>query len=93
MENHFELYLLALAGVAIHYIKDWVNHNKQGKKYGWQKALPTAVLSIITSLVMVYLRDDIKDLYVITPFSALIIGYVGNSLLFSFIDAKKPADV
>jgi hypothetical protein len=27
---------------------------------------------------------------VVTPFGALVLGYIGNSVLFSFIDAKKP---
>jgi hypothetical protein len=36
------------------------------------------------------LKDDISDLYVITPFGALVLGYIGNSVFFSFVDAKKP---
>jgi hypothetical protein len=87
---HFELYLLAIAGVAIHYFKDWVNHNNKGLKYGWEKAVPMAALSVITSLLLVYLRADIEDLFVITPFSAVVLGYTGNSIFFSFVDAKKP---
>ena len=86
----YELYLLGIAGVSIHYIKDWVNHNNKGKKYGWQKSIPTMLLSFITTLLVVYLREDIADLYVITPFSAVVLGYFGNSVFFSFIDAKKP---
>jgi predicted ABC-type exoprotein transport system permease subunit len=87
---HFELYLLALAGVAIHYFKDWVNHNQKNLKYGWEKAVPMAALSVITSLLLVYLREDIAELFVITPFSAVVLGYTGNSVFFSFVDAKKP---
>lgn len=87
---HFELYLLGLAGVAIHYIKDWVAHEKKGLKYGISKSLPMILLSTITTLLLVYLREDIQDLYVITPFSAVVIGYIGNSLFFSFVDAKMP---
>ena len=85
-----ELYLLGLAGVAIHYLKDWHDVNKKGLKYGFAKSLPTIALSIITTMLLVYLKDDIADLYVITKFSAVVLGYVGNSLFFSFVDAKKP---
>lgn len=92
MENTIELMVLLLIGVAIHYIKDWVMHQKKGLKYGWQKAIPTMLLSIITGMVLVYLRDSIKDLYVVTPFGAVILGYVGNSAFFSFVDAKKPTE-
>lgn len=87
---HFELYLLAFAGVSIHYFKDWVNHNQKNLKYGWEKAVPMAALSVVTSLLLVYLREDIQDLFVITPFSAVVLGYTGNSIFFSFVDAKKP---
>ena len=85
-----ELYVLAILGLAIHHIKNFVEFDKDGKKYGIRKFLPTILLSLLTSVIIVYLRDDIESLYVITPFSALVIGYVGNSILFSFIKAKKP---
>jgi len=89
---HYELYLLGLAGVAIHYLKDWVNHNKKGLKYGLSKFLPTILLSIITTMLLIYLKEDIASLYVITPFGAVILGYIGNSIFFSFVDAKMPKD-
>ena len=85
-----ELYLLGLAGTAIHYLKDWHDVNSKGLKYGFAKVLPTALLSVITTMLLVYLKEDIEGLYVITPFSAVVLGYVGNSLFFSFVDAKKP---
>jgi hypothetical protein len=90
---HYELYLLGLAGVAIHYLKDWVNHNKKGLKYGIAKFLPMILLSTITTLLLVYLRDDIASLYVITPFGAVVLGYIGNSIFFSFVDAKMPKNI
>jgi hypothetical protein len=90
MENHIELYILGLLGVLVHYLKDWTIHQNKGLKYGWEKAVPTFILSVVTTAILVYLRDSIKDLYVITPFSALVIGYMGNSIFFSFVDAKKP---
>jgi hypothetical protein len=85
-----ELYLLGLAGVAIHYLKDWHDVNKKGLKYGFAKSIPTMLLSVVTTMLLVYLKADIEALYVITPFSAVVLGYVGNSLFFSFVDAKKP---
>jgi hypothetical protein len=86
----YELYLLALAGVGVHHLKDWVDLNKKGLVYGWKKELPTILLSIITVLILVYLKDDISNLYVITPFGAIVLGYAGNSIFFSFVQAKQP---
>lgn len=87
---NFELYLLGISGVILHYGKEYVLANKAGKQYDLKKSLPMAGLSLFTTLLLVYLRKDIEDLYVVTKFGAVIIGYIGNSLFFSFIDVKKP---
>lgn len=85
-----ELYLLCLLGTVIHYLKDFEQHRRAGKKYSLATLIPTIILSVITTQVLIYLKADIADLYVITPFSALILGYFGNSVFFSFVNAKKP---
>lgn len=85
-----ELMLLGQAGVFIHYFKEWAVANKAGLKYELKKSLPMAALSCITTAVLVYLHEDIKDLYVVTPFGAVVLGYIGNSTFFSFVDTKKP---
>ena len=89
---NIELQLLGLAGLAIHYLKDWEANHREGKKYDIGKSIPTILLSAITTSVLIYLRDDISNLYVVTPFAALILGYLGNSVFFSFVSAKKPVE-
>lgn len=89
---NIELQLLGLLGLAIHYVKDWEANAKDGKKYGIAKSLPTILLSAITTSVLIYLKDDISDLYVVTKFGAIILGYLGNSVFFSFVSAKKPTE-
>ena len=84
-----ELQLLGLAGLVIHALKDWVSHNKEGRAYPIAKSFPAYLLSAVTTSVLIYLADDIKTMYVITPFSALVLGYLGNSVFFSFIMAKE----
>lgn len=84
-----ELQLLGLAGLIIHALKDWVAHNKEGRAYPIGKSMPAYLLSAITTGVLIYLADDIKNIYVITPFSALVLGYLGNSVFFSFIKARE----
>lgn len=88
---HIELYLLGALGILIHYLKDFEQAKKAGKKYSISQYVPTILLSTVTTMVLVYLREDIKDLYVITKFSALILGYFGNSVFFSFVSAKSPS--
>ncbi len=85
-----ELLLLGQAGVMLHYLKEFVVANNQGKNYDLKKAIPMAVLSSITTALLVYLKDDIADLYVVTKFGAVVLGYVGNSTFFSFVDVRKP---
>jgi len=87
---HYELYLLGLLGIVIHYLKDYEIHRKEGKKYSLPSLLPTILLSIITTGTLIYLKDAIAELYVITPFAAVVLGYFGNSVFFSFINAKNP---
>ena len=85
-----ELMVLGQVGVFIHYFKEWVVANKQGLNYDLKKALPMAILSSLTTGVLVYLKDDIQDIYVVTKFGAVILGYIGNSAFFSMLDTKKP---
>lgn len=85
-----ELLILGQVGVMLHYLKEWVLANKVGKEYEFKKAFPMAALSSITTALLVYLKEDIADLYVITKFGAVILGYIGNSIFFSFVDVKKP---
>lgn len=85
-----ELMALGQIGVLLHYFKDWVLANQDNKEYNFKKAIPVAVLSSITTGLLVYLKEDINDIYVITKFGAVILGYMGNSLFFSFVNVKKP---
>jgi tetrahydromethanopterin S-methyltransferase subunit E len=85
-----ELMLLGQVGVFIHYFKEWVVANNNQKNYDLKKAVPMAALSSLTTAILVYLKNDIESLYVVTKFGAVILGYIGNSIFFSFVDAKKP---
>lgn len=85
-----ELMILGQLGVFIHYFKEWVVANNKGLKYDLKKSIPMAALSSLTTGVLVYLKNDISNLYVITPFASVALGYMGNSIFFSFIDSKKP---
>jgi hypothetical protein len=85
-----EFMLLGQAGVMIHYLKEWVNAHKAEQKYDLKKAIPMVLLSSITTALLVYLKDDIANIYVVTKFGAVVLGYAGNSMFFSFVETKKP---
>lgn len=85
-----ELMILGQLGVFIHYFKEWVVANNKGLNYDLKKSIPMAALSSLTTAVLIYLKEDIRALYVVTPFAAVTLGYIGNSIFFSFVDSKKP---
>lgn len=87
---HLELYALGLAGLFLHYMKTWADAQKKGNEFSLLKVLPMAILSLITTSLVVYLREDLKEFYPITRVSAVVLGYFGNSVFFSFLNSKKP---
>ncbi len=90
MNPLMELMVLGQLGVVLHYWKQYAEASKDDKVYNLSKSIPTAILSSLTTGILIYLHKDIEDLYVVTRFSAVILGYFGNSIFFSFVDAKKP---
>lgn len=87
---HLELYFLGLFGLFLHYMKSWADAQKNGKEFNIVKVMPMALLSLMTTVLVIYLRDDLKEFYPITRVSAVVLGYFGNSVFFSFLNSKKP---
>lgn len=87
---HLELYALGLVGLILHYLKSWSDAKKKEQEFSLNKVMPMAILSLFTTMLVVYLRDDLKEFYPITRVSAVVLGYFGNSVFFSFLNSKKP---
>ena len=85
-----ELYALGIIGLFLHYFKTWADTQKKGGEFSVMKVMPMALLSLMTTLLVIYLRDDLKEFYPITRVSAVVLGYAGNSVFFSFLNGKKP---
>lgn len=85
-----ELHLLGIAGCLIHYFKEWVNANKKEEHYDLKKALPMAALSMLTTALLIHIKDDLSQLYPMTRLSVIVLGYFGNSVFFSLMNTKKP---
>ena len=56
--------------------------------YNIKKAVPSIILSFITSTVLVCIRAEIVNLFVFTKGSSFIVGYAGHSWFFGLIDKK-----
>ncbi|WP_337045381.1 hypothetical protein [Emticicia sp. 17c] len=82
--------ILALLGVLISYMEQLSNAKKQKVRYVFKNEWPGILLTMIVTLVMVYLREDIKELYVVTNFGAVILGYSGSSFFLSILKSKLP---
>ena len=80
--------LLGLLGVLLHYLKLWKNARAEGKRFLLKSHYPNVLLSVICTLILVFLREDIVDIYVVTKFGAIALGFGGNALFFDLIDTK-----
>lgn len=82
------LLLFGYTGILTHYIKKWSEKVEREEIFHFKKSVPSIILSIITTTVVIIQREEIKSLFVVTRFSGFIIGYFGNSWFFGFIEKK-----
>ncbi|MBA4849030.1 hypothetical protein [Emticicia sp. BO119] len=80
--------ILGLIGVLLHYLKLWKNAKDEGKRFSLRHHYPNLLLSIICTLILVFLKEDIKDIYVVTKFGAIALGFGGNALFFDLIGTR-----
>lgn len=88
--DFIHLSILGLLGIVFHYLKKAREAGLSGKKFSLRKEYLGVILSVISTITLVYLREDIKELYVVTNFGAIGLGFVGHSFFFSILDTKKP---
>lgn len=82
--------ILALLGILISYIEQLYNAKQHGVKYLFKNEYPGVVLTIIVSLITVYLREDIKEIFVVTGVGAVALGYTGSSFFLAILKSKAP---
>jgi hypothetical protein len=84
------LILLAFGyvGILTHYVKKWTEKVEKEEVFSIKKSMPSAILSFITTTVLIILRNEIESLFVFTRFGSFIVGYFGNSWFFGFIEKK-----
>lgn len=96
---NIELLLLSYAGILLHYLlklKDAADKGVVSELFQ-RNAIVRESISIITSVVsasiIVYVREDIASIFVVTPVGAVIAGYAGQSILNKILGAKMPAQL
>lgn len=82
------LLLFGYVGILTHYVKKWSEKVEKDEVFNLKKTIPSILLSLLTTSVLIVLRSEIINLFVFTKFGSFIVGYFGNSWFFSFIEKK-----
>ncbi len=89
---NIEHFALAFAGLVLHYLFRWKEVVENNKVVNIGKELPTLIISIVTTTLLIYLEEDIKDLYPMTALTAMLLGYGNQSVFNKVFNAKKVKD-
>ncbi len=85
-----ELMILATIGAIIHLLFKWNNSRKRvGVKFNWSSQIITTLIGLITVYVLIYVREDLKELVHITRINAVLLGYIGDSAFKNFVKTFK----
>lgn len=85
-----ELYLLGLAGVLLHFLKELQSSLSKNKSMNWKIEGVSHFSSILITMIIVYARDEIASFYPIGILTAVVTGYAAQSVFAYFIELKKP---
>lgn len=89
---NIELLLLSYAGLLLHYLTRFNELLTAGKTSGikWPQEIIGGLITIISTTILVYVKDDIANIYVVTPLGAVLLGYAGQSLFVKLVNARSP---
>jgi len=85
----YSFLLLAYVGLLLHYLFRWKECVDENKQVNYKAELPSFVISIIVTGIMIYLGNDIKDIYPLTPATALLLGYGNQSIFNKLVKSKN----
>ena len=92
---NIELLLLAYAGIVAHYLtrfKEIVDSNRPFKLNPLSEILG-GLLTVLTTTILVYVKDDIATIYVVTPVGAALLGYAGQSVFNKLVGSRFPQKI
>lgn len=94
MNEFIEYLLLALGGHAFHLAKTYAASIKRNEEYVTKSFVANEISNIIAIPLLCYIGPTLPpDLFVMSPITAIVIGFAASSLLGGFINVKKPKDV
>lgn len=86
-----ESMILAVAGYAFHLLKLWHEATKRNEEFVNRAFFISVPMNLLSIGILVYIGDKLpEDLIVMSPLTAVIIGFFSSSLLAGFINVKKP---
>jgi len=85
------LILPMLAGVLLRVVLKWDSANRTKKVFDFKMAASSAALSVLTMIVLIFVRADIEGVLPFTPFLAMVYGYTGDSIFRAIVKKFKPA--
>ena len=86
--------LLAFAGHAFYLSKLWGESIKRKEEFITKSFIASEISNVIAIPIMVYIAPTLPpELFIMSPIGAIIIGWLGSSMLGGFINVKKPKDI
>lgn len=86
-----ELYLLALVGMILHVLFKFkaeiekIGFDRALKQFRWIKQLVLSSIGLLSVFTLIYLKDSLAGLLKITQLTAVLIGYMGDSVFKNVI--------
>src|SRR5574342_33260 len=92
MNTEFAEYLiLAIGGYFCHLLKQYLQSINRNEEFINKKLKVTIALNLIAIPLLVYVAPTLPpELFVMSPISAIVIGWFNSSLLAGLINVKKP---
>lgn len=91
MNPFIEYLLLAIGGHLFHLAKTYAAAVKRNEEYVTKAFVANEVSNLIAIPLLCYIGPTLPpDLFVMSPITAIVIGFAASSLLGGFINVKKP---
>ncbi len=85
---NFQLYLLGLAGILVHYLTRWKEIQDKQEKVTLISELPGFLIALITTFVLILVKDDYATVFAVTKLGAFMLGYTCQSVWNKIVTMK-----